>query len=80
MKKLRVSDINLNNDKVFTQVKAALSNFLSLQQLDLSDCSLNAKQLEELATILAENCTIENLNISYNSMAGGKTEHVEGFI
>ena len=62
LRKLRISDINLSNSKVFQSVKSAVAAS-NVQLLDLSACSFTNRQIEDLGEILAENCAIESLNL-----------------
>ena len=47
-----------------------LSNTRGLTLIDLSDCSLSASQLKEIALALKEGAApkLKNLNISYNQL------------
>ena len=67
LRKLRISDINLSNSKVFQSVKSAVAAS-NVQLLDLSACSFTNRQIEDLGEILAENCAIESLNLGYNAL------------
>lgn len=48
LRKLRVSDIDLSDKKVFAAVTSALDNFQALQLIDLSQCNLALPQLDQL--------------------------------